>query len=104
VRPGTRLKQRCYFKPTFNNQYFGNDTDNAGRTVAVGIVIRDGSIELVPPNPITCAVGLGANPSPWRHRTGRRRHVRAGGGAGGGRATTGRPFGMPKRPFGMPNR
>ncbi|GAA4489074.1 hypothetical protein GCM10023191_019290 [Actinoallomurus oryzae] len=48
VRPGTKLKQRCYFKPTFKNQYFGDDTDNAGRTVAVGIVIPDGPIELVP--------------------------------------------------------
>lgn len=44
VHPRTALAQRCYFKPTGNDQAFGAASDNAGRTVAVKITVFDGAL------------------------------------------------------------
>jgi hypothetical protein len=44
VGPRTRLPQRCYFIPTFTDPAYGKNTGNDARTVAVEIIIDDGSI------------------------------------------------------------
>jgi len=46
VARGTTLRQRCYFKPVLTDAAFGQDSDNAARTVAVRITIGDASIGL----------------------------------------------------------
>jgi hypothetical protein len=46
VHPLTTLAQRCYFKPTSNNQNYGSGSGNEDKTVAVQITIYDGEISL----------------------------------------------------------
>lgn len=46
VRPGTTLRQRCYFKPVSRDPAFGTASGNRDRTVAVTITVDDGGLTL----------------------------------------------------------